>query len=278
MEDRMRNLWRAVASAFAATLVATVNAYAVNLINDCSGSCNTNCTLQGDLNCNNKDGITLSGGADLDMDGHFLTCTTNCPTSGAIKMTAGASIVKNTSASEAGIIGSFTNGYGVSCQSNTSSEVDGIRIELTGSNTVGIRNCARVHNNVLLADVTASGNTGIIMADVANSDYVNDNYIEGFTFGIQAGRTHNITAQHNHVVLREVTGAGGANEVGIAVSVTSGSPSVFVLNNALAGDATLAQFLSFSGTIDYRGNVCDPDNALCQACSNCAQVYAPYNL
>jgi len=243
------------------------NASAVNYVTNCSQTCTANCVLFSDINCNGADGVILTSGADLDMAGHYLTCTANCP-GAAVKMTSGSSIVKNTTG-EGGIMGVFN--VGVNCQSNSSSEVNGIRIETA---TYAIQGCAKVSNNVVVDD-SRQAQVAISMGGVANSDYVKDNYVEGYRTAITTATSHNLLIQHNEVVLRNA--AGGGQITGIFTS-PSGTPTIQILNNALFGDATIADFFggSNSGT-SYLGNVCDPDDPLCQACTHCAQPVAPFN-
>lgn len=247
-----------------ATIGARDQAYAIS---SCTATCNSNCALTQNVSCNNQDGIVLSGGADLDLAGYSMTCTANCPQS-AVKISAGNSIVKSTGGG--GVIsGPFT--YGVNCQSNNASEVVGITVDAA---LTGIHQCAKVSNNLVLGSL-ANGSVGIAASNIANSDYIRDNWVEGFAHGITAARTHDIDIEHNTIGVNQITAGGGANEVGISASITSGSPSVNVANNSFFGNATLADFFIINYGPVYQGNFCDPANALCAACTLCRQPSAP---
>lgn len=257
----------ALALAVLATMGARDEAYAVN---SCTATCNSNCALTQNVSCNNQDGIVLSGGADFDLAGYTISCTANCPQS-AVKISAGNSVVKDTTTG-GGIAGPFT--YGVNCQGNSNSEVVGLSISLVVN---GINQCAKVSDNLVLGSL-ANGSVGISAANIANSDTVHDNWVEGFGYGITAtSRTHDITVEHNNIGVNEITAGGGANEVGITASIASGSPDVYVAYNFLFGNATIADFLLTNSGPIYQGNSCDPTNALCAACSApyCRQPVAP---
>src|SRR5262245_14244951 len=105
-------------------LLVPLDAHAIS---SCTASCNSNCTLTQDVTCDYEDGIILSGGADLDLGGHQITCADNCPQA-AIKMTASGSIVKSTGG-PGYIAGGFT--YQINCQHYSGSEVSGIQVNAT---------------------------------------------------------------------------------------------------------------------------------------------------
>lgn len=236
-------------------------------VGSCTATCNSNCSLDNDVSCNNQDGIVLSGGADLDLNGHSITCTSNCPQA-AIKMSAGNSVVKDT-VGGAVVDGPFT--YGVNCQSQSNSEVAGITID---GATNAIYNCAKIHQNLLIGGST-TGSMGIAVADLAASDYVIDNWVEGFAVGIGAARTHAIDIEGNTIGVLEIPGQGA--EIGLNALRASGTPTVNVTYNSFFGDGTSASFMTIWTGVTYKGNFCDPDNPLCASCTNCRQPVAPIN-
>ena len=231
---------------------------------DCTETCNTNCRLIANVDCINADGIILSGGADLDMNGKTISCSSNCPAA-AVKIAAGSSSVKNTGGGTPTITGAFT--YGVNCQNQSTSEVLGIYFEDIGG--TAIKDCAKVSNNVVLGDLQG-GTIGIGSTGVANSDYVRDNYVEGVSIGIAAVTSKNVLIEENQIVLRDMTG--GASEIGINTGVLSGSPTITITHNGFAGDATLAQYIAGTTGVTATENFCDPDSAMCQSCGvSCRQ-------
>jgi hypothetical protein len=254
----------ALATLAVAAMGAGTRAHAVN---SCTATCNSNCALTQNVTCDNQDGIVLSGGADFDLAGYSISCTSNCPQS-AVKISAGNSVVSGV-VSGGSIGGPFT--YGVNCQNQSNSEVVGLHID---SVVNGIYQCAKASQNVVLGSL-ANGSVWITIANIANSDYALDNWIEGFHFGITAARTHDVDIQHNNIGVQQITSGGGANEVGINALRSSGTPDVNVLNNFFFGTATLADFLISQTGTTYIGNSCDPDNALCSSCSLCRQPIAP---
>lgn len=247
-------------------IVASVIAISVSeahAVNSCTATCNSNCALTTNVDCSNQDGIILSGGADFDLAGYTISCSTNCPQA-AVKIAAGNSVVSNGT-----ISGIFT--YGVNCQSQSNSQVTALTV--TGV-TNGIYNCAKTSNNLVVGSL-AGGSTGIAAANLANSDYVRDNWVEGFAIAIGGARTHDIDVERNSIGVEEITAGGGANKIGINMSVSSGSPTVTVQYNFFFGAATLADFMTNQTGVSYVGNMCDPDNALCANCTNCRQPVAP---
>src|SRR4051812_14197522 len=67
-----------------------------NAVSSCTATCNSNCYLSANITCTNGQGITLNSGADLDMCGKNIQCTSvTCNTAAAVTMTASSSKVYN---------------------------------------------------------------------------------------------------------------------------------------------------------------------------------------
>lgn len=258
-------------AALAAMALYAARADAVTLVTSCSFTCSSNCVLQNDFSCNGQSGVVLNSGADLDMQGHFLTCTSNCPAA-AIAITASGSVVNNdtgaASGLEGGVSGAFTTG--IDCQNSASSQVRGLRVEDAVN---GILNCGKVSNNVVIAP-GGTGTGGIITSGVANTDYVRDNYVDGFHVQITVGGSHSNSVQHNSIFMRDV--GVGTTEFGIVVNSTGGS--VDVLNNSLFGNAAGSALVThIAGTATFVGNVCDESTTPCTSCTDCSHSTAPFN-
>jgi hypothetical protein len=233
-------------------------------ISTCTETCSSNCTLTQNVTCEFEDGIVLTSGADLDLNGYQISCNHNCPQS-AVKIAGSGSVVKSLNG-PGYITGGFT--YQVNCQAYATSEITGIQINAFHH---GLKDCARVHNN-LIQGGRGSGSIGVSTTGVANTDYIRDNWIEEFETAILANTAHDLDIEHNQIGLREITVAGPTSEVGISAS-TSGSADITILYNTFHGDATSADVISVSGSVDIAGNACDPDNALCTgACPECRSV------
>jgi hypothetical protein len=258
--------------------VGVPTASAVVFVTSCSDSCSSNCELQNDLDCSGQSGITLNSGADLDMHGHSLTCSSSCP-SAAVTMTASSSVVKNLSTgAESAISGAFSTG--VNCAGKTSSEVTGIRIDLTTTTptaVTGLANCARVDNNVIVNSGNSSQAKAISTAGVANSDFVTDNRFEGWgiTFYLTTSTGKQIQIDGNQIILDET----GGNEIMLWIPLGADADVTFE-SNSIYDHATAASYFvnTGNGTIATHAVYCDPAKSACSVsqCPECAQDAAPF--
>jgi hypothetical protein len=267
--------WIAAVGFAAGVALFTSPAAAVVLVTDCTATCSSNCELQSDLSCNGKNGITLNSGADLEMAGHTLSCTSNCPAA-AVTIGASGSIVHNDAGNavgvEGGIDGSFT--VGVNCASKSGSTVRGIRVENVGY--VGTENCAKVQDSILIGPGTAW--TGAIYTTgVSNTDYIRNNYIENWDIGISVGGSNDNEIANNQIVVRDV--GSGVYEAGISLS-PGWSGTITIADNAFYGNPTGGELLRFSGAPTLAGNRCDGDTTACTSCRSvlrCSSPTTPFN-
>lgn len=241
-------------------------------IGSCPASCSSNCYLQNNFTCTNGQGVTLNSGADLDMNGHSITCTSGSCSNAAVTINSSGSKVYNTlNGFEAVITGPFATG--VDCNNYTSSEVTGISVRGIGSSGLGygVDSCAKVHDNVFSGTGNAAGYSGtavFVYGGTADSDYVRDNFIDGWVFGIQLlDVVKNVSVDHNLITIRSVA---LTTPSGILLSNTTDS-GVAIENNIVMGDATAGYPIAAPGggppSSVYEANYCDP--TLGTACSNC---------
>lgn len=245
-------------------------------IGSCPATCSSNCYLQNNFTCTNGQGVTLNSGANLDMNGHSISCVSaRCDAAAAVTINGNGSKVYNALAGfEAVITGPFTTG--VQCNNKTSSEVAGIAIKHIGDGTTGgvngVVDCAKVHDNVFLAQGTASNGIAVSSLNgTANSDFVRDNYIDDWFGAIYVlARTKNMTVEHNLITLRNHA---PSSTFGI-VAVNSPGTSSTVESNVFMGDATSSSPIAVTGsgalTTTFDQNFCDP--TLGTACSDCVSA------
>jgi hypothetical protein len=263
----------------AGMMLFAAQADAIVLVTDCSWTCSSNCQLQNDLNCSGKTGIVLNSGADLEFAGHTLTCASNCPTA-AVALGAGGSVVHNDAGNlsdvEGGIDGAFP--IGVACNAKTGSTVRGIRVENT---TVGLDNCAKVEQNVIIGS-GANLTTGINTTGVANTDYIRDNYLDNWRFGIIVGSANSTdsTIEHNQIVVRDIAAGGGTSEIGVQFVPGLGG-NIDLTHNAFYGDPAGGDMIAFlNGTVSFIGNWCDPTSTSCGLCKQstwCESSITPFH-
>jgi hypothetical protein len=270
MEDAMDNRLRRslVGTASAAFLVFAMGPFdEAQAISSCNATCSSNCSLTADIACDGADGIVLSSGADLDLAGHGITCSLNCPQA-AVRIAGSGSVVKNTTGLGY-ITGAFT--WAINCQGYSNSEVTGIQFNMFNG---ALNECAKIHNN-LIEGARGDNSVGITSSGIANTDYIRDNWIGEFEIGIQISTSHDIEIAHNQIGVEEVTNGGPNSEVGIRLT-RSGTADVELTYNFFHGGATSAAFMSTTGTVTKYGNSCDPANATCQTCSDCRQAGIPF--
>jgi hypothetical protein len=237
----------------------------------CSASCTSNVALRQNIDCSGATGIALSSGADLDLNGFNITCSSSCPGS-AVTINGSNSVVKNTlSGLESEISGGFSKA--VNCNGKNGSEVTGIRLQLTDdtiNNAYGAYGCSKVDNNVLIGN----GNffsVGIYDTGVSNNDFVKNNYLDEWGAAIQTNGSTANTVSQNIVVLRP--DLGGLGSTGL---YAFGSGAFLWEANSLLGDpGAHGQYLSPDVDTTLRNNFCDPSVTACASCSNCSTPIAP---
>jgi hypothetical protein len=255
-----------IATIIVGTFMAT-SAFATCFISSCNAvTCSADAELLNSIDCTNipSGGITLASGADLDLHGHDITCTSNCP-SIAVTMTGTSSIVKNLVPGENKISGAF--GTLVDCASKTGSRVTGIRLEQTSSG-YGTNNCAKVDSNVLMGNLV--GSLGIGTGGVANSDLIDNNYVQGWGIGIGVAGSHQMEIDDNVVVVHAIT---GTSVIGINAN-SSGATNV--MNDTFFGDS--GDLITFGGSVLCGTNFCDPSATACTTCISvgcCTPATAP---
>ena len=126
--------------AFHAVRAACVGSVAVT---SCTATCSANCFLQNDINCVSGQGINLASGANLDMCGRSIHCTSQfgCGSKPAVGMLASGSQVTNGLAGVQGTSPSKIDGGwepAVNCAGYTSTKVTKIWVE--GALTYGVQN------------------------------------------------------------------------------------------------------------------------------------------
>ena len=151
--------------AFHAVRAACVGSVAVT---SCTATCSANCFLQNDINCVSGQGINLASGANLDMCGRSIHCTSQfgCGSKPAVGMLASGSQVTNGLAGVQGTSPSKIDGGwepAVNCAGYTSTKVTKIWVE--GALTYGVQNCATVERNVFINN----GIAAVVTSGVANS-------------------------------------------------------------------------------------------------------------
>ncbi len=273
---------------------------AAHAITACNVTCNSNCSLEDDLKCCSDaelcDGagpIVLANGADLDLAGHTLHCycgtktcigggnnnvecsvTSECPggtcgndtgctdCDGLVSMSDSNSIVKNTGGAAALISGNPTNTTtkGVKCNSKTGSRVTGVRLQNIAGDAA--LNCAKVDENLFLPGAVSG--TAIRTSGVASSDFIRDNYIEGWTTGIVVTGTQPLTVENNFVSMR-------AAGTGVDVSGYAAS-GLTVRNNIVTGSSGTAITGDAGATIT--ASYCNPGNAT----ADCTVAVPPFTL
>jgi len=291
---------------FATFMILPSLAIAVQSVTSCDFECSQNCELTEDLVCcTNEIGficdgngpILLKSGVNLDLNGYRLEsicgnlyCSgdgggdptrcfedSDCPASetcddrpqcnpnvsNAVKMDTNGSEVKNTGGNHgtAGILGPFQNG--VWCQGKTSSEVTGIRI--LGSKNA-ITQCAKSEKNVLIGNFDTG--QGVTVVGIANSDFIRNNYIEGFRDAVVHNGTTDIDIADNVIVLGP----------GYAVSGIGGGSNATIEDNFLMGEGKTGGFAptvinSTSTTIS--DNVCDSAHEDCDDCKSDGDCLSP---
>jgi hypothetical protein len=298
----------------ASMLVTAPLVYAAD-VNECSDTCTggtckvsapngvLRCCVNQGL-CDGQGPITLSGGGDLDLDGHTIECAcgkmfcstsaqecnvdSDCPSSQtctldpqcdtcgyeAVVMTANGSQVKDTGDGGriTGLFGEVpSSGVVIDCDLKSSSSVQGITID--GFNLTAVYNCATVSENVIVGKGAAL-NGGVRTSGVANSDAIRDNHISnaGVAIILLEG-TAGISVDHN---LIQMNGEG----VGISSSNTGAGLEVF--SNVVLGDAGAfgATISGASGTSSkFSANYCDLATESCQDCvaeGFCDMPIAPF--
>ena len=264
-----------VLAAIVVYMAVSGEALAVVPINTCPAGCTSNCYLNSSVTCASGDRITLSSGADLDMHGNTITCSSGSCTGAAVEMIGGNSQVYNSlggsSAFESVISGPFQ--IGVDCNGNTGSAVHGITIE--SSTAALIVECAEVYENRL----TGGGlnNTGINVDDgIAASDSIHDNYMSDIGIGVLIGAASGISIDHN---LFALTGGQQA----IRFSNTTSSSNEFKHNIIMGNPSTdiFKVYGSAPPSSVFEVNLCDPSAAECVSCmgfSRCEDPISPFVL
>lgn len=236
--------------------------------NSCPCTCSVDCALLTSIHCDDGERVTLTNGADLDFNGHFIVCDTPTGCSGAaVRVTSSPSIITNTGSPNYGILGPWSTG--VDCQSTASSTVR--RIGIWGFTGTGISRCAKVENNVLAA---ASGGapTGIHSSGLANTDFVRSNHVQGAAAGILVTGSKATLVRSNIVVDRPGPSTGiwlyQATSTGLQVD----------RNVIMHGDDT-DQPIVGNATAVFAENQCHTGTLGCQDCiadGYCAEAAAPF--
>jgi hypothetical protein len=228
-------------------------------INSCTATCSSNCFLLNNLNCTDGQGITLNSGADFDMCGHTLTCTsTACASKPAVTMTANGSRIYNSEVgnTEGGFSGVWLPA--VDCASKGSSRVD--HVQFVNQVDIGAKNCALVENNYF----ENSGAFAVSTTTVANSDSINDNYfVGGLGFAIYAAGSHQISIDHNIIELDGSSLSGG-------ITIADATGTMTVSGNivmSVDSDGTVIVPPSAGGvTTIFDGNYCESAITNCASC------------
>jgi len=232
-------------------------------VTSCNFTCTSNCYLNSDFNCTTGQGITLSSGADLDMCGRSLTCTSViCSTKAAVTMTAGGSQVEN-SQSGSGFISKIGGPWsvGVDCNSNGSSRVSGIRFENNYGNSV--EDCHKIDGNVV---INSGGFAFVVNTGVANTDQIVDNYTQGGQ-AISISSSTNFDISHNLFAM-------DPNVAGRGIDATAATGSFSIADNIFMNEGTpIEPDTSTSGT--YSNNFCDPFTTGCTNCKSSGECDAP---
>lgn len=265
-----RGLWM-VALLFAGLMSNASVALAAQDIFSCDSTqpgnttvCTSNCILKTDIVCAhgnpNHQGITLTNGADLNMDGWDITFTgTPSGTLPAkVAVTAGSnSIVKNTSNNESVISGPFSQlfGGGVKCVTATGTKVSGIRVSV--SSGYGIMDCRTVEDSVVESSSTVSG------VGIKDVQTVTNNSVTGFLTGIGGAYA---------VIDRNLVTTTAAGNKGI-----SGGTGSSVTGNVILGPGDL---ITAPGSISVADNYCDVNSTNCASCVSagyCVSPRAPFS-
>jgi hypothetical protein len=287
--------FRATLSAGLIVLALATSAAAVQIVSHCSDTCTTDCLLAANLqccplganpNCDGTGPITLTNGADLDLNGFTIECQGDGVTPGstcnydAVTMTSSGSVVKSSAtATEGKITGLFVGG--VDCQLKTQSRVTGIHFEGLATkgnpNNYDVENCAQVDKNVFFGnhDGISTGGAAIYSYGVANNDQIYDNYVQNFFIGIETPTELGIKVDHNIVV---TTGPNTA--IGIDSSYGTSS-TIDVNHNVIRGPFDSGVAILGSGfSTHFTQNHCEHANTTgCSFCIThgwCAPFKAPF--
>jgi hypothetical protein len=242
--------------------VPTSVSAAVVYISSCNALCagsSTTCTLSTDIACDNQPGISLSSGANLDLNGHGITCNSNCPSAAVQVSSSGSSLVQN-STGFGYITGFFP--VAINCGGFSGTQVTGIRFSMLGN---GILNCSQVTHNVIEGG-RVLGSVGISLTGISGNDAISDNWISEWDTGVSVNTSHGINITNNQIGVEPISGSGAA-QVGVSLTRTAGTSSLKY--NFFFGGATSGTFIQTSGTVTNYGNSCDPADATCQTCSTC---------
>ncbi len=238
--------------------------FATTPVNTCGTTCTSSCYLNTPLSCTSGDGVTLQNGADFDMHGNSIACTSSS-CHNAIVISSNSSHVTNSlsATAESQITGPWATG--IACNNHTGTQVHDIAVMLSSSASTFIDDCAQVTGTRIIGG--GASQTGIrIDSGTANTDDFSDNYIEGVTTGFfLAGTTFGVSVDHNLFV----TVNGNSSTADPIYFSTTSASSIDVSNNVILGDATQADIL-IVGTPPpssvFQRNYCDPSYSSCQTC------------
>ena len=237
--------------------------HAVHNVTQCNEICSNGeqCNLANSISCNTNQGITLSGGADLDFKGKTITCNA-CPANanGVLVTGSNSTIEDNGDANgnRGGVIGAWT--VGVNCQLNTGSIAKNLHVDGSGT---GLGGCRKVQS----ASVVNSTTYGITNTSLGGTDYIKTSFVAHAPTGIKLGGSGSALVDHN-VIANNST-------YGIDASATTSS-GLTISGNTL--------FTEGGGVIIYRNtatptttaNVCGAQGeTVCGNCISAGDCEAP---
>ena len=241
-------------------LAAPVQAQQV--VTGCPFTCTSDCELQSDVVCFGQSAIILSGGADLDLNGHTIDCFEfpGVPCHSAVAIVNANSEIADSGSPKGAITGRFD--IAIDCLGKKNSRVVGVRISDADT---GLLNCAQMVGNVIttIHDPILSISAGIYTGTVPNStNYIKGNYLQGYIRGMLVSGPKPVTVAGNTIVLGRT--AQTANIVGISVAGSSSSGTVVEHNSVIGTDPINPIVGNLTAT--FTDNRCDTTNSKCANC------------